>query len=169
MIFFLDIEEIGEEEDMDMIQIHMEEMTTGIVISSGYVFPEKMDNLYKYYNAQKVLSNCKNIDQIRDELELIVDLCDLPIIISHNVHSIDQKIFEKNHIFKDFSKIKWIDTRQLLKYYMSEELASEEIFHIYDEYFEENLDETDNKNQVFMLKKIITDVVGIHEEDILSL
>ncbi len=169
MIFILDIEVVGEGEDMDMIQIHMEEMTTGIIVSSGYVFPEKMDNLYKYYNFQKVLANCKNIDQIRDELEFILEICDIPTIISHNVYSIDQKIFEKNQIFKDFTKIKWIDTRQLFKYYMSEELATEEIFHIYDEYFEENLDETNNQNQVFMLKKIITDVVKINEKDILSL
>ncbi len=169
MIFILDIEIVGEGEEIDMIQIHMEEMTTGIIVSSGYVFPEKMDNLYKYYNYQKVLSNCKNIDQIRDELEYILEICDTPIIMSHNVYTIDQKIFEKNHIFKDFSKIKWIDTRQLLKFYMNEELAKEEIFHIYDEYYEEEIDETDNKNQVYMLKKIITDVAKIEERDILSL
>jgi hypothetical protein len=169
MIFILDIEIVGEGEEIDMIQIHMEEMTTGIVVSTGYVFPEKMDNLYKYYNSHKVLSNCKNIDQIRDELEYILEICDIPIIMSHNVYTIDQKIFEKNHIFKDFSKIKWIDTRQLLKFYMNEELAKEEIFHIYDEYYEEEIDETDNKNQVYMLKKIITDVAKIEERDILSL
>lgn len=170
MIFILDIEVIGEEEDMDMIQIHMEEMTTGIVISTGYIFPEKMENIYKYYNCQKVLNSSRNIDQIRDELEYILEVCDSPIIISHNVETIDKKMFIKNNIFKDFSKIKWIDTRQLLKFYMEEEIAKEEIFHIYDEFFEgEPIDETDNKNQVFMLKKILTDVAHLQEKDILSL
>jgi hypothetical protein len=40
------------------------------------------------------------------------------------------EMFMKNKIIHDFSKIKCIDTRQLLKFYMEEDIAKEEIFRI---------------------------------------
>jgi superfamily I DNA/RNA helicase len=169
MIWIYDVEMVGDSlEKADIVQIHMEDFYSKRVYLSTYCAPYGVENIVKYYDSDKLLSReAKNIDEWREDIQLVLDVCEKPLFISHNADLYDQHLFQKEGLFVKGEKV--IDTRILLQYYMeNKELAKEELYVLFSEIFGYEMDETKCENQVKMLRKLL-EHFGIQRNDLLAL
>ncbi len=169
MIWIYDVEMVGDSlETADMVQIYMEDFHSKKKYISGHIFPSRMENVIKYYAQEKLLcSEVKNIDDMKEEIQLIFDVCENPIFISHNAEMYDQYLMKKIGLFIKNEKV--IDTRMLFQYYLKDqELAKEELYVIFEEIFGYGMDETNCEDQVKMLRKLL-DHLRIQREDLLGM
>jgi hypothetical protein len=169
MIWIYDVEMVGDSlEKADIVQIHMEDFYSKRVYLSTYCAPYGVENIVKYYDSDKLLSrDAKNIDEWREDIQLVLDVCEKPLFISHNADLYDQHLFQKEGLFVKGEKV--IDTRILLQYYMeNKELAKEELYVLFSEIFGYEMDETKCENQVKMLRKLL-EHFGIQRNDLLAL
>jgi hypothetical protein len=166
MIFIYDAEMIGtHSQNTEFVQLYFEDFSNGECIFHKYVLPERGENIQSYYNRELLIEKGEVMEDIKEEIQGLFDLCEKPRFISHNADMYDQFIFKKYGLFKNPYLFIMIDTRKLLKNYMDGDIENLEIMDIVEDIFGYVKDETSSKEQVTMLKMIL-EQAKIHKEDI---
>jgi hypothetical protein len=143
-----------------MVQRHMEELDLELEISSGYVYPQYTQNIENYYKKEELYKG-NSIEHVKNELENILEYCEKPLIMSHNLELYDEEIFENNNIYNEndekvkTSKLGMIDTGEFLTNYMGKNLAKMDIIDIHEKLLKCTLEDFYCKNNVIMLRNIL--------------
>ncbi len=161
-IYDLEIENLHKRYDIprEMVQRHMEELDLELEISSGYVYPQYTQNIENYYKKEELYKG-NSIEHVKNEFENILEYCEKPLIMSHNLELYDEEIFENNNIYNEndekvkTSKLGMIDTGEFLTNYMGKNLAKMDIIDIHEKLLKYTLEDFYCKNNVIMLRNIL--------------
>ncbi len=169
MIFVYDAEMIGMNmENAEFVQLYFEDFTNEECIFHKYILPERGENINSYYNRDILIEKGEIMEDMKEDIQVLFDMCEKPRFISHNAGAYDQYIFQKSGLFKNAYSFIMIDTRKLLKNYMDGDIDNLEIMDIFEDMFGYVKDETNGKEQVNMLKMILKEA-KIGKEEILMI
>ncbi len=161
-IYDLEIENLHKNLNIprELVQRHMEEFDLELTISTGYVQPECSENLNNYYKKEELIKGDYPID-VKSEFESILEYCERPIIMSHNLDLYDEEIFNFYNIYNENdelvknSKIGMIDTGDFLQNYIGKKLSKMDIIDIHEKLLNYSLDDIYCKNNVIMIRNIL--------------
>ena len=171
MIFFYDLETSGLIDNTiihgynyinypDIIEIYIEEYNSKSVWCNSLVTLQTVNYLSPIITditgiTQNDLDlEGKNIDYIKNEIKLLLNICKDPVFIAHNGNRFDHRIMKYNKIFDE--EMLLLDSMSILNLYINSKniIGSQKLEKIYQYYFEDDVIAHRAKADVHMLIKI---------------
>ncbi len=164
MIFMYDLETTGllyTNQNIDIIERHVEEYNSKSIWSSGLVIPQNLPfipfEISKITGITKelVYKEGEHINVMKTEFENIFKYCEMPTFIAHNGSSFDHKILLEKEFLKE-GECKLLDSRYLLRLLINDDkVGNKSLGEIYNYYYiNEEVVGHRAGNDVLMLIKI---------------
>lgn len=162
MIFFYDLETSGLIDHMfgtypDLIEIYIEEYNSRSVWCNSLVKLQSIDNLDQNITEitgikkEDLDDNGKNINDIKDEVKYIFNICDKPVFIAHNGNAFDHRIMQYNNMFDEHTI--HLDSRGIFNL-LTEKIDSCKLCDIFKHYFDEKIIAHRAQADVYMMIKV---------------
>jgi len=174
MIFLYDLKTTGgtyTNKKIEIIERHIEELTTGIVISTGLLKPTGVPfipfELTKSTGITKdnVYENGQVYEIFQQDISQMFNYCYKPILITHNSNN-NKIMLEKKLITYDNCKL--LDSRMIIKLFLLETISDKNISDIYHFIFKTKPSYNRAYLEIDMLKQIF-DKLNITKEKILKM
>jgi len=176
MIFFYDLETTGltyTGKKVDILERYFQEMTTGVIPSAGLLkpvdvpfIPFEISNLTGI-TKEMVDANGDHIQKFRNEMEMLMNLCNKPIFIAHNGNSFDHKLLISKNILTE-SKCRFLDSKMIIRLFLNHTITAKSLSAIFNHLFNftpnAHRAEADVKMLIAIFKKL-----EINEEKILQM
>jgi DNA polymerase III epsilon subunit-like protein len=143
MIFMYDLETTGlcySNKKIDIIERHIEEYTTKIIASTGFVKPVNVPfipfQITKITGITKdmVYENGDSFDILQKDMKEIMNYCYKPIFIAHNGNSFDHKIMIERNLLS-YEDCKLLDSRVIIRLFLNDPITEKSLSDIFQHLF----------------------------------
>jgi hypothetical protein len=142
MIFIYDLKTSGSSysnKKIDIIERHFEELSTGIVISSGLLKPVNVPFIpfevtrTTGITKEMVFELGDSYDIFKKEISEILKLCKSPIFISHEGYKFNHKILLDKNIFTYNTKL--LDSKTIIRLFLNDDVVNKKLSDIFQYLF----------------------------------